>query len=133
VTRYYAGMKTIYPLIITDKIKEAAKFHIDTFGFKAVFEQDWYIQLLHEPSGSELAFMIPNAENQPAFLHPKFNGEGVVLSFEVDDARAEYDRISKVGTASFTLDYTEEEWGQKHFIIRDPSGAYIDVVEQATQ
>ena len=123
-------MKTIYPLIITDKLKEAAKFHIETFGFKAVFEQDWYVQLLHEQSGAELAFMIPNAENQPAFLHPKFNGEGIVLSFEVDDAKVEYERVSKLGVP-FALEYIEEEWGQKHFIVRDPSGAYIDVVEQA--
>ena len=124
-------MKAIYPLIITDKIKEAVQFHKDTFGFTAVFEQDWYVQLLHEKSGAELAFMVPNAENQPAFLHPKFNGEGIVLSFEVDDAKAEYERVSGLNGMRFALKYTEEEWGQKHFIVRDPSGAYIDVVEQA--
>lgn len=124
-------MKAIYPLIITDKIKEAVQFHKDTFGFTAVFEQDWYVQLLHEKSGAELAFMVPNAENQPAFLHPKFNGEGIVLSFEVDDAKTEYERVSGLNGMQFALKYTEEEWGQKHFIVRDPSGAYIDVVEQA--
>jgi len=124
-------MKSIYPLIITDNIKEVAKFHIDIFGFRAIFEQDWYIQLLHEQSGAELAFMVPNAGNQPAFLRPKFKGDGIVLSFEVDDARKEYDRVSKLQNVRFALEYTEEEWGQKHFIVRDPSGAYIDVVQQA--
>ena len=57
-------MKKIYPLLITDKLKECAHFYVQYFEFEKVFEQDWYIQLVHK-SGAELAFMIPNAENQP--------------------------------------------------------------------
>ena len=124
-------MKAIYPLIITKNLKEAAQFHIDVFGFSAVFEQDWYIQLLHAQSGAELAFMAPNVDNQPQFLHPEFNGKGIVISFEVDDAHAEYNRVTKLKNVECLLPYTEEAWGQKHFIVRDPAGAYIDIVEQA--
>lgn len=125
-------MKALYPLIITKKLKEAAQFHIDVFGFSAVFEQDWYIQLLHKQSGAELAFMAPNVDNQPHFLHPEFNGQGIVISFEVDNAEAEYKRVSSLKNVECLLPYTEEAWGQKHFIVRDPSGTYIDIVEQAS-
>ena len=55
-------MKKIYPLLITDKLKACADFYVENFGFEKVFEQDWYIQLLHKQSGEELAFMIPNAQ-----------------------------------------------------------------------
>lgn len=124
-------LKAVYPLIITDKIKECGEFYTSLLDFKLVFEQDWYIQLLHEQSGVELAYMIHNAENQPAFLHPKFNGEGVIITLEVDDAKTEFERISAIDGITLELAYTEEDWGQKHFILRDPSGAYIDIVEQA--
>lgn len=122
-------MKKIYPLIITDKIKECASFYVEHFEFEKVFEQDWYVQLLHNKSGEELAFMVPNAQNQPKELHPAFNGNGLVLSFEVEDAQKEYDRL-KDSDATIFYDLTTEEWGQKHFMIKGSAGEVIDVVEQ---
>ncbi len=125
-------MKKLYPLIITDDIKAMAAFYIDNFGFQAVFEQDWYIQLLHADSGVELAFMVPNAENQPKELQAAFAGQGIVLSLEVDDAAKEYAKVADKDL-DFIVKLREEEWGQKHFIVRDPAGTYIDVVEQLNQ
>ncbi|MGH7158113.1 MAG: VOC family protein [Candidatus Saccharimonadales bacterium] len=121
-------MKKIYPLLITDKLKECADFYVEYFGFEKVFEQDWYIQLVHK-SGAELAFMVPNAENQPEELHPAFSGKGLVYSFEVEDAEKEYNRLKDTGVKIF-YDLTTEEWGQKHFMIIGPAGEVIDVVQQ---
>ena len=123
-------MKKIIPLVITDDIQTAAKFHIDLFGFTVVYEADWYVHLLHEDSGSELAFMITNSENQPDFLHQSFTKGGLVLTFEVDNAAAEFERIAKLDGVTIKYNLKSEEWGQKHFIIEDPAGVYIDVVEQ---
>lgn len=122
-------MKKLYPLLITDKLNECEQFYTDMFEFKTVFKQDWYIQLVHEQTGTELAFMIPNAENQPKELHAAFSGNGVVYSFEVDDATKEYDRLAKKDL-DIIVPLTDEEWGQRHFIIRDPAGVYVDIVQQ---
>lgn len=122
-------MKKIYPLLITDTLKDCADFYTKHFNFTVVFEQDWYIHLLHEQSGAELAYMAPNSQNQPKELHPAFNGTGMVYSFEVEDAQKEYDRVKDSGV-TITYELTTEEWGQKHFIVQDPAGIYIDVVEQ---
>lgn len=122
-------MKKIYPLVITDKIAECAMFYKDNFGFIAVFEQDWYVQLLHEKSGAELAFMQPNVKTQPIELHPGFTGGGIVLSLEVDDARAEWERLEDKGL-DVIVSLRDEEWGQRHFIVTDPSGVFVDVVQQ---
>lgn len=121
-------MKKIYPLIITDKLKECADFYADNFGFDKIFEQDWYIQLLHKQSGAELAFMVPNAANQPEQLHAGFDGHGLVLSFEVDDAEAEYKQLKNNVDVFYEL--TTEEWGQKHFMVMGLAGEVIDVVQQ---
>lgn len=121
-------MKKIYPLLITDKLKEDADFFVKYFAFEPVFEQDWYIHLVHK-TGAELAFMVPNAENQPKELHPGFKGQGVIYSFEVEDAEAEYKRL-KAMDVKVVYDLTTEEWGQKHFILATPSGVHVDVVEQ---
>lgn len=121
-------MKKIYPLLITDKLQECADFYADNFGFDKVFEQDWYIQLLHKESGAELAFMVPNAENQPKQLHAGFSGQGLVLSFEVADAEKEYKRLH--GKIDIFYELTTEEWGQKHFMVTGPAGEVVDIVQQ---
>lgn len=125
-------MKKIYPLVITDKIAETVAFYKDNFDFKAIFEQDWYVQLLHEKSGVELAFMRPNVETQPVELHKGFSGGGIVFSVEVDDAKAEWQRL-KDKNLNVVVSLRDEEWGQRHFIIVDPSGVYVDIVQQLTK
>lgn len=120
-------MKKLYPLLITNKLQECADFYVEYFAFKKVFAEDWYIHLAHQ-SGAELAFMIPNANNQPEALHAGFTGKGMVYSFEVEDAQAEYARLQ--GKLPFVYELTTEEWGQKHFIVKDPAGVHIDVVQQ---
>lgn len=123
-------MKKIYPLTITTKLKECANFYVEHFGFTKVFEEDWYVHLVHEASGAELAFMVPNAENQPKELHPGFGGKGLVYSFEVDDAAAEYKRLSGKDGIDMVYELKDEPWGQRHFIIRDPADIFVDVVQQ---
>ena len=120
-------MKKLYPLVVTNKLKESANFYVKYFGFSVVFEQDWYMQLVHEKSGVELAFMKPNAENQPKKLHPAFDGKGMIYSFEVEDAKSEYERFSDIEKV---VELTDEAWGQRHFIVQDPAGVYVDVVQQ---
>ena len=121
-------MKKIYPLLITDKLKDCAEFYVKHFKFAVVFEQDWYVHLVHD-SGAELAFMAPNSQNQPSALHPAFNGKGMVYGFEVDDAAAEYERLSDKDI-EIVEPLKDEVWGQRHFIVRDPAGVYVDIVQQ---
>ncbi len=106
------------------------EFYTEVFGFSVIFEADWYVQLLHEASGIELAFMQPNLDNQPSRLHAEFDGKGVIYSLEVEDAASEYEKIQKTSAAIF-YPLTIEEWGQTHFMLTDPAGVTVDVVQQA--
>ncbi len=123
-------MKKVYPLAITAKLKECATFYTKHFDFMVVFEEDWYVHLLHEKSGAELGFMSPNTENQPRQLHAGFAGNGMVYSFEVEDAGSEYQRLSGKPDIEIVLSLKDEPWGQRHFIVRDPAGIFVDVVQQ---
>jgi uncharacterized glyoxalase superfamily protein PhnB len=82
----------------------------------------------HE-SGIELAVMLPNVDNQPNFLHEQYGGKGIVFSFEAVDAQKEYER-SKEHDVEIIFDLKDEEWGQRHCMIKDPSGIIIDIVQQ---
>jgi uncharacterized glyoxalase superfamily protein PhnB len=116
-----------FPITITEKLTECKEFYIEYFDFSVVFEADWYIHLVH-PSGVQVAVMKPNVSNQPAFLHTQYSGEGIVYSFEVADATAEFERLKQTDIKIF-LPLKDEEWGQRHFIVQDPAGVHVDVVE----
>jgi len=55
--------------------------------------------------------------------------DGMFLTFQVEDARAEYERLSSAGL-SFDLPLKDEPWGQRRFGVIDPAGVWVDVVEQ---
>ena len=120
-------IRSLYPVIITDNLQACKKFYHEYFSFEIVYESDWYIQLITD-SGVELGFMKDSIKSQPIFLRKKHSGEGVILTFEVENCKKEYERLKLLGL-SIVLDYTEEEWGQKHFMVQDPVGTYLDIVE----
>lgn len=72
--------------------------------------------------------MLPNQPHQPDFLQTAHAGKGIVLTFETNDATAEYDRLEEQ-SAPIIHDIRDEEWGQRHFILVDPAGVYVDVVQ----
>lgn len=117
----------LHPLTITNNIRETADFYKEYFGFKEAFTSEWYIQLAHK-GGAEIAVMLPNLPSQPKFLHTPYNGKGVVFTFETEDATKVYEEL-KAKDMAFTLELKDEEWGQRHFILEDPSGVYVDVVQ----
>ena len=121
-----------YPVIITPKIEECRDFYVGHFGFDVVFGSDWYIQLKHA-NGIELGFMKPDLSNQPGFLHDAYNGKGIIVTYEVGNAQEEYRKAQKIEDLAIVLPYTEEEWGQKHFVLKDPAGVFVDIVEQLAE
>lgn len=121
-----------YPVVITRNLEECRDFYVKHFGFDVVFDADWYVQLKHA-NGIELGFMKPDLSNQPGFLHDAYNGKGIIVTYDVEDARREYERAQKVEGLTIIYPYTEEEWGQKHFILEDPAGMFVDIVQQAPE
>jgi uncharacterized glyoxalase superfamily protein PhnB len=72
--------------------------------------------------------MSPNLPNQPEILRKAYKSEGMVFTFETNDATAEYNKLL-TKKAPIQLGLKDEEWGQRHFILKDPSGVYVDVVQ----
>ena len=52
---------------------------------------------------------------------------GVILNFEVEDPGSEFARAQESGLP-ILKPLTDEAFGQRHFITRDPNGVLIDVI-----
>jgi catechol 2,3-dioxygenase-like lactoylglutathione lyase family enzyme len=120
-------IESAYPVICTDKIAESRDFYTQHFNFKIIFEEEWYISLRSKESPEyELALLdyqhpsLPSESRQPT--------SGLLLNIEVADVDQEYDRLKKEGLPML-LDLKSEEWGQRHFITKDPNGLLIDVIQ----
>ena len=118
-----------FPLYITENLQSLNDFYQSNFGFTSVFfEPDFYLHLLHPGSGTQIGFLAPNHPSQPGFLHAAANTVGTIISLDVSNAKTAFETANANGL-DILLTYTEEAWGQNHFILRDPQGFMIDIVE----
>ncbi len=119
-------LSTIYPVITTTKLAASKAFYTEHFGFQIFFENDWYI---HMGNGTQqLAFMLPDHPTQPDMFKKPYNGEGLVLCFEVKDAGAEYEKFQKKNV-TIEMALTDEAWGERHFALFDPNGIAVNVTQ----
>lgn len=125
-------VRDLYPLITTPALFETRDFYVKHFGFSAVFEASWFVYLSAPGEdgtrGATLAFMTPDHPSTPPGPEA-FDGKGMIVTIEVSDAAAHFERVSGAG-APIVHPLTDEAWGQRRFMTRDPSGMLVDVVEQ---
>jgi uncharacterized glyoxalase superfamily protein PhnB len=118
-----------YTIIVTDRLRECRDFYARWFGFQVAFEADWIVVMSGGGDRSiTVAFMHsrhPTSPPSPA----AFDGGGAFLTFQVADAKDEYERLVAAGLRC-DLDLTDEPWGQRRFGVVDPAGMWVDVVEQ---
>lgn len=113
--------------IITNKLAETKTFYTKTLNFEVVFENEFYL-LLQTPGGSDqLSFLLPNHPTQKPIFQSAFAGKGVYLTVEVENVDAEYKRL-KALNIPIEIELRNEEWGDRHFAIKDPNGIGIDIV-----
>lgn len=121
--------KAMYPLYVCENLEAQQTFYTEEFGFQvAFFDPDFYLHLVNMNNGAQLGFMLPNLATQPPFLHEKAAADGMVLSFEVADAKAAYTEAQKQGL-DIHFELKEEPWQQTHFMLKDPAGLILDIVE----
>ena len=117
-----------YPIVVTDKLHECRDFYLRWFGLKVIFEANWVVVLSSDGEAPAAAFMHSSHPSTPPDPAP-FTGDGAFLTLQVEDAAAEYERVRAAGMEC-ALKLTDEPWGQRRFAAIDPSGMWVDVVEQ---
>ncbi|MDR3588315.1 MAG: VOC family protein [Negativicutes bacterium] len=113
-------IKRVDATITSSNLQESKDFYIRHFGYRLVFESDWYVELIVPglPS-SGISFTLPQRE-----VGEFFNGKGLILSYEVDDVDAEYDRLKDAGLEIYQ-NLQDKPWGERSFVINDPNGVHL--------
>ena len=116
--------------VVTEKVQESKDFYVRIFGCNVIYEGEggWFV-LLKLGSG-ELGFMQPNLESQAAIYRPAFQGQGVWIVVDVADVDSEYQRLQTIGVP-IEVSLRDEPWGDRHFVVVDPNGIGVDVVQRS--
>ena len=123
-------MKTTsyYPVLMVDEVAPIAAFYVEHFGFRSLFDSDWYIHLqLADDEAVNLAILQGDHETIPSQGRGG-RASGVLINFEVEDPDALYDKLQKAGLPILRT-LRDEPFGQRHFITADPNGVLIDVIK----
>ena len=118
----------LYPVIATERVAETADFWKERLGFDETFATDWYVSLRHPDSGAEIAFLDATHETIPT--GHRTSAAGVLTNLEIDDVDAWWQRLVIEGGLAPLLPIRSEDFGQRHFIIADPSGVLIDIITE---
>jgi uncharacterized glyoxalase superfamily protein PhnB len=122
-------VKDLYSIVVTDKRAECRDFYVQWFGFQVLFEASWFVYLAATGDHAfGIAFMSPDHPSRPPGPE-KFNGKGMLITIQVEDAAAEFERLAQ-GGLSIAYPLHDEPWGQRRFALYDPSGTWIDVIQQ---
>lgn len=118
-----------YPLFTVSHLQHSAAFFRHCFGMHTLFEASWVSMLSKE--GSEtiaLGLMASDHPSRPPGPEV-FRGLGMIFTVQVADVAALHARLTSDGTP---IDHplTDCPWGQRRFMLRDPSGILIDIVQQ---
>ena len=116
----------IFPTICTDDLAATRDFYVSLFGMKAVFENDWYVQLQADRRHSQIGIVRRDHGSVPEG-HRKLPA-GTLVAIEVDDVDTVHRSAVDAG-CTMLLDLRDEPWGQRHFITLDPSGTMVDVIK----
>ncbi|WP_287323172.1 VOC family protein, partial [Mesorhizobium sp.] len=119
-------MKTTsyYPVLMTGDVAGTKAFYVTHFGFKPLFESDWYVHLqLTEDRRVNLGIVQGDHETIPE--EGRGRASGLLINFEVKNPDAIYERVIAAGLPILRT-LRDEAFGQRHFITKDPNGVLID-------
>lgn len=116
----------LFPLIVTDKLRETRDFYRERIGAEIVYDHETYLQIRFgsDPSGPELAFMT--TKGAPALGPiPVFPGTGLVISIPTENADTTHAEVKARGLEVLAPP-ADKPWGWRSFLAQDPNGVVLD-------
>lgn len=120
------SVQAIYPVTMSTDPARTAAFYGELLDLVPSFTSDWYVSLATTDGQAQIATVQRDHPSVP----PGFRKApaGALVTIETDDATSARVQAGKMG-ASVELELRDEAWGQRHFIVTDPDGMLVDVVE----
>jgi len=117
-------LNRLLPNICSGNLPETKNFYIKLFDFKIDFESDWFIHLVSEDRKLELGIIDKSNELIPKDFQK--STQGIYITFVVKNAD-ELFSIAKSEKFEILKKPMDTSYGQRRFLLKDPSGTLVDV------
>lgn len=115
-------VQSLTPIVTTPHLAAARDFYVRHFGFHVTYDSDHYVGLcIGGEDSAELGFVAPDAMTPDVF-----DGRGAALILRVADADATHRALVAAG-APIVSPPTDQPWGARQFVTRDPAGVALFV------
>lgn len=116
--------KKLFPLFVTDRLKETKAFYTEKAGFEISHDMKHYLQVRYgDEDGPELAFAV--SESEALGKMPVFGGKGIIVSIPTPDADRKAREMQSHGV-KLTSPTETRPWGWRSFMATDPNGVILD-------
>lgn len=115
-----------YPVLQCTDVDATATFYETHFGFQRMFDCGWYVHL-QSKDDPHVNLAVLDGEHPTVPKIGRGTSAGLILNFEVADVDQEHERLMAAGLPEI-LPLRNEDFGQRHFITRDPNGILIDII-----
>ena len=111
--------------ICSDDLAASRHFYVELLGFAVNYDSDWYVQL-RNPESPEQEFGI--IQRTHALVPPQYQTapSGMYVTFVVPDVDALFSKAVSMGTR-ILHEPRNEFYGQRRFLLVDPSGCLVDI------
>ena len=117
----------VFPCVCVDDLVRSIGFYRALVGLDVVVDVGWYAELSNRGDRAAMvAFVQRGHPTVPSGFDASIGG--VLVSVVVDDASAIYERAMTM-PAPIAHELRDEDFGQRHFMVVDPDGFLIDVIE----
>lgn len=112
------SVQRVVPDLLSRSLEEAKGFYGRVLGLEPVMDHGWIVTLA-DPSRPEVQISLMT-HDETAPVVPS-------LSVQVEDVDAAYAAAAREG-AEIVHPLTDEPWGVRRFLVRDPDGNVINVL-----
>jgi uncharacterized glyoxalase superfamily protein PhnB len=116
-------MRLVQPRLVTEDVPALARFYEEVLGIAPIGSEDY---MEFRGPGSTLAISSKRSVDlfNAGAAEPNAN-RSVILDFQVKDVDRERSRLS-VLVDEFVLEPTDQPWGSRSMLFRDPDGNLIN-------
>lgn len=117
--------------ICSSNLPATRDFYVHHFGFKAVYDSDWFVNLQNPDKTLEIGILQAEHDLLPEGYRNQ-NPKGVYLTFVVEQVDQWYEKAQKQG---LTIVQPPEDtfYGQRRCLVLDPNDLLIDVSTPVSQ
>lgn len=114
-----------FPNVLSNDLPAAKRWYEDLLSLATEFDSDWFVHL-RAPAAEGVEVGLLDADHELVPLGTNTSGNGVILTFVVDDVDETYKRATTLGY-SVIEPPVDQFYGQRRMILSDPDGTLVDI------